>query len=91
MLYDPNLTLYYCDRVAMLKKGRVVAEGPTGHVMNNRIMREVLGENIQTDITREGRLVVTPREPVEHSVSLISDTSEEMDRCDVRTVNGNVN
>jgi iron complex transport system ATP-binding protein len=60
-LHDPNLTLQYCDRVVMLKKGRLIADGPTGTVMNEATLREVLGENIQTDVTRGGLRVVTPR------------------------------
>jgi iron complex transport system ATP-binding protein len=63
-LHDPNLTLYYCDQVAMLKDGRIVAHGPTGEVMEDRILRQVLGENIQTDFTARGLQVVTPRAPV---------------------------
>ena len=60
-LHDPNLALFYCDRVAMLKQGRVVAQGPLEEVMHDRLLRQVLGENIQTDITSRGLRVVTPR------------------------------
>jgi iron complex transport system ATP-binding protein len=60
-LHDPNLTLHYCDRVVMLKKGRVIAQGQTGDVMNETTLRDVLGENIQTDVTTRGLQVVTPR------------------------------
>lgn len=63
-LHDPNLTLYYCDQVVMLKDGRVVAHGPTGEVMEDGILRQVLGENIQTDLTVKGLQVVTPRTPM---------------------------
>jgi iron complex transport system ATP-binding protein len=60
-LHDPNLALYYCDRVAMLKDGRIVAHGPADEVMEDHILRQVLGENIQTDQTIRGLQVVTPR------------------------------
>jgi iron complex transport system ATP-binding protein len=60
-LHDPNLTLHYCDRTVMLKKGRVVAQGPTGAVMEESILRDVLGDNIQTDVTVGGLPVVTSR------------------------------
>jgi iron complex transport system ATP-binding protein len=60
-LHDPNLTLHYCDHVVMLKKGHVIAQGPTGEVMNEAILRDVLGENIQTDFTLGGLQVVTSR------------------------------
>jgi iron complex transport system ATP-binding protein len=63
-LHDPNLTLYYCDQVAMLKEGRIVAHGPTGDVMEDRMLQQVLGENIQTDLTVKGLQVVTPKMPM---------------------------
>lgn len=60
-LHDPNLTLHYCDQAVMIKEGRVVAHGPTEEVMENDILRFVLGENIQLDRTVLGFRVVTPR------------------------------
>jgi iron complex transport system ATP-binding protein len=60
-LHDPNLTLHYCDRVVMLKKGCLIAQGQTSAVMKESILRDVLGENIQTDFTVGGLQVVTPR------------------------------
>jgi iron complex transport system ATP-binding protein len=63
-LHDPNLTLYYCDQVVMLSQGRAVAHGPTNEVMEEQILRQVLGENIQTDLTIKGLSVVTPRTPM---------------------------
>jgi len=60
-LHDPNLTLYYCDQVVMLKEGQVIAHGSTRNVMEDAILRQVLGENIQTDLTLAGLQVVTPR------------------------------
>lgn len=60
-LHDPNLTLYYCDQVAMLKEGRIVASGSTKEVLEDQILQQVLGENIQTDVTAKGLPVVIPR------------------------------
>jgi len=60
-LHDPNLTLHYCDQVVMLKEGCVIAQGPTDEIMDNDILRHVLGENIQIDQTIQGFRVVTPR------------------------------
>ena len=60
-LHDPNLTLAYCDTVVMLKSGRIVAHGPTDEVMQERILREVLGDNIRRDTTITGLPVVMPR------------------------------
>lgn len=90
-LHDPNLSLYYCDRVAMMKKGRIVADGPTQDVMNDRILQEVLGENIQTEYTRDGRRVVTPLGRNIDRCSLMSEASEERNVCDARTANGSAN
>ncbi len=60
-LHDPNLTLHYCDQVVMLKDGRVITHGPTDEVMENETLRNVLGENIQMDLTNKGFRVVIPR------------------------------
>jgi iron complex transport system ATP-binding protein len=60
-LHDPNLTLYYCDHVAMLREGRIIACGPSSEVMQDSILQQTLGENIQTDTTVRGLPVVTPR------------------------------
>jgi iron complex transport system ATP-binding protein len=62
-IHDPNLTLYYCDQVAMLLEGRIAATGPTKEIMQDKILKLVLGENIQTDTTVRGLQVVTPRKP----------------------------
>ena len=73
-LHDPNLTLHYCDHVVMLKQGRIIAHGPTGEVMEETILREVLGDNIQTDLTLGGLKVVMPRGPsvAAHKLKILS-------------------
>lgn len=60
-LHDPNLVHYYCDEVILLHKGEVAAAGPTQTTLTDPILAKVLGDNIQTDITRKGILVVTPK------------------------------
>lgn len=60
-LHDPNLALYYCDQVAMMRDGRIVARGSVEEVMEDRILQQTLGQNIQKDFTRSGLPVVTPR------------------------------
>jgi iron complex transport system ATP-binding protein len=60
-LHDPNLTLHYCDHAIMIKKGQIIAQGPTGTIMQEAILRDVLGENIQIDFTIGGLQVVTSR------------------------------
>lgn len=61
-LHDPNLALYYCDSLIMLKNGERIAHGETGNVMTNALLRNVLGDNIQCDATVNGLRVVTPRQ-----------------------------
>ncbi len=62
-LHDPNLALNYCDSVILLRDGRVVARGPTEKVMDDRMLKAVLGENIRIDTTAGGLRVVVPRHP----------------------------
>jgi len=60
-LHDPNLALYYCDEVVMLREGRLVAGGPTKEIMKDHYLRLALGDNIQRDETINGVQVVVPR------------------------------
>ncbi len=60
-LHDPNLALYYCDEIIMLKNGRVVEHGSSDNVMTNDNLREALGENISIEGTVAGLPVVVPR------------------------------
>lgn len=60
-LHDPNLVHYYCDEVILLHDGGVVAAGPTHTTLTDPVLLRVLGDNIQTDMTRKGILVVTPK------------------------------
>ncbi|MCK5099367.1 MAG: hypothetical protein KAR45_14760, partial [Desulfobacteraceae bacterium] len=59
---DPNLTNYYCDEVIMLKNGSVVASGETRATMTDQTLSNVLGDNIQCDVTKRGAFVVTPKQ-----------------------------
>jgi len=89
-LHDPNLTLAYCDMVVMLRAGRVVAQGPTVDVMQERILREVLGDNIRRDTTITGLPVVTPRS-LKPGTLFPGQNHTEVPACDAPTVNGDVN
>jgi iron complex transport system ATP-binding protein len=60
-LHDPNLALYYCDEVVMLREGRLVAEGPTKEIIKDHYLRLALGDNIRRDETMNGVQVVVPR------------------------------
>lgn len=60
-LHDPNLALYYCDDVILLKNGRVVEKGPTSSVMTETNLRQAFGENISIEATTDGLQVIVPR------------------------------
>jgi iron complex transport system ATP-binding protein len=60
-LHDPNLALYYCDEVVLLREGRLVAGGPTHEIMKDQYLRLALGDNIHRDETMNGVQVVVPR------------------------------
>ncbi len=47
--HDLNLASQYCDRVAMLKDGRVSAMGTPSEVMSVEVLREVYGCNVLID------------------------------------------
>lgn len=59
-LHDVNLAARYCDRVAMLVRGRLVAIGAAGAVLTPERMREVFGvEAERRDDPRLGTAVLT--------------------------------
>jgi ABC-type hemin transport system ATPase subunit len=60
-LHDPNLALYYCDDVVMLREGRLIASGPTKEMMKDHYLRLALGDNIRRDATMNGVQVVVHR------------------------------
>lgn len=43
VLHDLNLAARFCDRLMLLKDGRLVAEGKPGEVLNNQQLRDVYG------------------------------------------------
>jgi len=48
-LHDPNLALKYCDRVIIIKEGRVLAKGKIEEEMNSRIMSQAYNININVN------------------------------------------
>ncbi|WP_432117569.1 ABC transporter ATP-binding protein [Streptomyces sp. bgisy032] len=51
-LHDLNLAAMYCDRVVVLRAGRVVAGGTPAEVLTERLIAEVYG--VRADVRREG-------------------------------------
>lgn len=61
VLHDLNLAAEYCDRVALLEAGRVVAAGPTAEVLTYARLTAVYATEIYVDVNDlTGGLVVTP-------------------------------
>lgn len=59
--HDLNLAAAVCDRVILLKSGRVLAQGPTREILTSDSIRKLYG--IEADVqfhARAGRLTVVP-------------------------------
>lgn len=41
--HDPNHVLWFCDNVIALQEGNIIANGLTGELMNNTLMKELYG------------------------------------------------
>ncbi|MBW3085472.1 Fe(3+) dicitrate transport ATP-binding protein FecE [Austwickia sp. TVS 96-490-7B] len=53
VLHDLDLAAYFCDRLVVLDRGRVVAQGPTAEVLSEGLVRRVFG--VEGRVEREGR------------------------------------
>jgi iron complex transport system ATP-binding protein len=61
VLHDLNLAAEYCDRVLLLRRGRVAAFGRTAEVLTYALLTEVFETEIYVDLNDlTGSLVVTP-------------------------------
>jgi len=59
--HDLNLAASLCDRLAVLRDGHLLAEGPTGDVLNETMVRRLY--DVEADVQfhpRAGHLTVTP-------------------------------
>jgi iron complex transport system ATP-binding protein len=67
--HDLNLASQYCDRVAMLKEGRVCSVGTPAEVMSAKLLREVYGCEVLVDSHPESGLprITLPRQCVPFS------------------------
>ncbi|MFJ7065392.1 ABC transporter ATP-binding protein [Streptomyces sp. NPDC101115] len=73
-LHDLTLAGAYCDRLYVLRRGRVVAEGPPGEVLTPELLRAVYGveaEVIPHPRTGTPLVVYLPSPPAERKVSTI--------------------
>jgi iron complex transport system ATP-binding protein len=62
--HDLNLASQYCDRVAMLKEGRISSVGSPSEVMSVEVLREVYGCDVLVDLHPESGLprITLPRQ-----------------------------
>lgn len=61
VLHDLNLVAEYCDRVYLLRRGRVEASGPTAQVFTYANLTRVFETDLYVDVNDlTGRLLVTP-------------------------------
>ncbi|MCX5812929.1 MAG: ABC transporter ATP-binding protein [Proteobacteria bacterium] len=59
-LHDPNLAARYCDRMVMLKAGRLYKEGSKDAVFEQDTLEQVYGMKVRVENTSEGTSVVVP-------------------------------
>ncbi len=62
VLHDLNLAARFCDRLAVLDRGRVVAQGPPGEVLTASLVSRVYGTDVDVHAV-DARPTVLPRLP----------------------------
>lgn len=62
-LHDLNLAARYADHVVMLHQGRLFAQGPPAHVLNQENIRVVYGVEARVYLEEGGRPMVKPLRP----------------------------
>jgi iron complex transport system ATP-binding protein len=61
VLHDLNLAAEYCDRIYLLRRGRIEAGGPTGEVFTYANLTRVFGTEVYVDTNDlTGKLLVIP-------------------------------
>jgi iron complex transport system ATP-binding protein len=61
VVHDLTLAAHYCDRLVVLKAGRVIGEGAPGEVLTPELLREVYGVPVTVlPHPQTGRPVVAP-------------------------------
>ena len=62
--HDLNLAARSCDRLAVLKDGRIVASGPPGQVLTRELLADVYGTDADILIAPDGTPVAVPKRAV---------------------------
>lgn len=61
VLHDLNLAAEYCDRLVLLRNGRVLADGPTAEVFTYARLRECFGTEVYVDLhDLTGKMIAIP-------------------------------
>jgi iron complex transport system ATP-binding protein len=61
VLHDLNLAAQYCDRIVLLKDGRIRCQGPPGEVLTGELVEEIYGVRAVVRKDEFGRPVILPR------------------------------
>lgn len=59
-LHDPNLALYYCDEVVLLKNGCIMDMGKTNQVLFDENLSSVYELKVNVEVTQRGKKVILP-------------------------------
>jgi iron complex transport system ATP-binding protein len=61
VMHDLNLAAEYCDRIYLLREGRIEAHGPTAEVLTYANLTRVFGTDLYVDVNAvTGRLLIVP-------------------------------
>ncbi|MDR1239733.1 MAG: ABC transporter ATP-binding protein [Treponema sp.] len=61
VLHDLNLAAQYCDRIVLLKNGRIRCQGLPGEVLTGEVVEEIYGIRAVVKQDEYGRPVILPR------------------------------
>lgn len=65
VIHDLNQALQYAQHVIVIKQGKVVQEGKTEEVINERLLAEVYGVKAEEFVSKEGLRILAPLELLE--------------------------
>lgn len=59
-VHDPNLAMHYCDRIIMIKNGRILRNGETMEVLDRMSLSDLYDIDISVEKTNKGLKVIAP-------------------------------
>jgi iron complex transport system ATP-binding protein len=59
-LHDPNLALYNCDEVVLLKNGRITGIGKTDQILIDENLSNIYELSVNVEVTQRGKKVIIP-------------------------------